>query len=469
VSLQTRPARTPESGGAIKGVARLDNRLSFMDQAGLQLLRATGRAQVMQAVWIYEHPVDFDGLRRFHRNFGYGLLGRLIERSPLPFGRPRWVASLGPPSDIDVTECARPRSELGDWADERAQLPLDPEWGPGWRVAVAPFTDGSTAVSLVVSHYLSDGVGALLAIADAVNGNTADLGYPPPLSRTRFRAVLSDIRETAKGTPEVARTVVAAAKLGLRQRHEPAASSASKPPVISATDGESTVVLPAISIFVDLRDWDARANSLNGTSYSLLAGFAAKLAERLGRQRADGAVTLVIALSDRTGLDDTRANAMLFAPVDLDPKPATTDLTDARITIRQALKTAREIPDETLQLLPLVPLVPRRALKRVVEQFLGTGADLPVSCSNMGDLDPAIGRPDGTDAEYVVLRGVDQNVTRRDLKRAGGQLVLVAARLGGKISIGVIAYQLAAENSRSRLREVAAQTLAEFDLTGVID
>ena len=47
-------------------------------------------------------------------------------------------------------------------------------------------TDGSTAVSLVLSHCLADGFGALLTIIDAVKGNRRDLGYPPPRSRTRF-------------------------------------------------------------------------------------------------------------------------------------------------------------------------------------------------------------------------------------------------------------------------------------------
>ncbi len=439
-----------------------------MDQAGIQLLRATGRGQLMQLVWIYEHPVDFDELRRFHRDFGYGLSGRLIERSPLPFGRHRWVASLGPTTDIDFAEAARPRAEVSDWLDERAQLPVDPECGPGWHLGVLPVTDGSTAITLVGSHCLGDGVAALLSVVEAVIGSRRDLGYPPPRSRTRFRGVLSDLRETARGTPEVARTVVAAGKLGLRHRHEMAESSASKPPAISSADGESPVVLPAISVFVDLQDWDARANSLNGTSYSLLAGFGAKLAERMGRRRADGVVTLHIALNDRTSLDDTRAQAMLFAQVSLDPTPVTTDLTDARTTIRQALKTAREVPDETLQLLPLAPLVPKRALKRVADMFFGSGDDLPVSCSNLGDIDPAVARADGTDAEYVMLRGVDQNVRRADIERAGGQLVVVAGRIGGKVSIGIVAYQPGGENSKPRLRELAAQTLADFDLTGEI-
>ncbi|MGV0660692.1 hypothetical protein ABQE40_19725, partial [Mycolicibacterium pulveris] len=103
-----------------------------MDQAGFQLLRATGRGQLMQMLWIYEHPVDYEGLRRFHRNFGYGLAGRRIERSVLPFGRHRWVSSLGPVADLDIAE-PRSRSEVSDWFDERAQVPVDPEWGPGWH------------------------------------------------------------------------------------------------------------------------------------------------------------------------------------------------------------------------------------------------------------------------------------------------------------------------------------------------
>ncbi|MGX9787675.1 hypothetical protein [Mycobacterium sp. MMS18-G62] len=439
-----------------------------MDQAGLALQRATGTGKLMQVVWIYEHPVDIDELRRFHSNFGYGLAGRRIERSPLPFGRPRWVSSLGPQSPIYFAEHPRPRAEVTDWADERAELPVDPEWGPGWHLAVLPLTDGSTAITLVGSHCLGDGVGALLTIVEAVFGNRRDIGYPPPRSRKRFRAALSDLRESAKGLPEVGRTVVAAGKLGFSHRRELTAPSASTPPTTRAVEDDSTIVVPAISIFIDLPEWDTCAKTLNGTSYSLLAGFAAKLGGHMGRRRADGNVTLLIALNDRTTLEDTRANAMLFAQVSLDPSSVTTDLSDARTAIRQGLKAAREVPDETLQLLPLVPLVPRRALKRVADLFFGSGDDLSVACSNLGDVDPAVGRPDGTDAEYVLVRGVDRNVRRADIERAGGQLVVVAGRIGGKISIGIVAYQPGAENTKTRVRELAARTLSEFGLTGEI-
>ena len=39
----------------------------------------------------------------------------------------------------------------------------------------------------------------------------------------------------------------------------------------------------------------------------------------------------------------------------------------------------------------------------------------------------------------------------------------------GKIFITVDAYQPGAENTKPALRELAARTLAEFDLTGEID
>jgi hypothetical protein len=444
-----------------------DNRLSFTDQLLFLGQRATGQELAMQAVWLYEHAVDFDGLRRFHQNFGYGLFGRRIERSPLPFGRHRWVSSLGPPSEMDIVG-TRPRAELSDWADERVQLPIDPEWGPGWHLGVLPMADGSTAVSLVLSHCLSDGLGALQTIVDAVKGNRRDYGFPSPQSRTRLQAVTTDLRETAQGVPEIARTLVAGAKLAFRRRHEFTRSTSPRQKSIPAAGDDSSVVSPAITIYIDLDEWDARANALGGTSYSLVAGFAAKLGERVGRRRAsDGAVTLHVPISDRIP-DDTRANAASLATITLDPTRVTTDLSEARGVIKQALKALRETPDETLQLLPLTPFIPKRAVKRGSDVVFNLD-DLPVSCSNLGEVDPVVARVDGTDAEYMMLRGVDRHVTRGFLERRGGLLTVLAGRICGKISITVVAYQPGTENSKPALRALAASTLAEFGLTGVIE
>ncbi len=467
--VRIRPARASFDSRASNGDARPDNRLALVDQGFFAGHRAAGQKEVMQVVWVYEHAIDFDGLRRFHHNLGYGLFGRRIERSPLPFGRHRWVSDPGP-SDIDIAECARPRAELSDWADERSQLPADPEWGPGWHLGVLPLTDGSTAVSLVASHYLLDGLGFLGAIVEALLGNTRDLGYPPPRSRTRLRAVVQDARQTARDAPEVARALVAAAKLARRRRHDTAPSPAPRPVALRGGDGDDAVVVPGITIGIDLDDWDARAKALGGTSNTLAAGLTAKLGERMGRRRAgDGAVTLQLPMSERTE-GDTRAIAMSVARVSIDPTRVTTDLRDARTAIKQALKTRRETPDESLQLAPLAPFTPKRTWKRGVDAAFAD-PDRPVVCSNLGDVGSVVGWLDGTHCEYAYARGTRQHVTRQSLERTGGQLQLLSFRTPvlGKIFIHVLAYQPGAENTKPALRELAARTLAEFGLTGEID
>ncbi|WP_234820488.1 wax ester/triacylglycerol synthase domain-containing protein [Mycolicibacterium goodii] len=467
MAIQTRPVRA-----RVRAVdaATPDNRLSFIDQAGFQMLRATGRHQLMQVIWIYEHAVDMDGLRQFHRNFGYGLAGRRIERSRLPFGRHRWVAHPGPQSELAVATTPRPRAEVSDWADEQVQLPIDPEHGPAWHMSVLPVTDGSTAVSLVASHHIGDGIGGVLTLMEAVAGSKRQFGFPPPQSQPTRRAIATELRQTARDLPELGRTACRAVKLLRRRGAELIRSARTERNTAPRTTSNEPVSIPAISVYVDVDDWDRRATDLGGNSYSLLAGFGAKLGERMNRANAQtGVVTLSIALNERTSFEDTRALAMTFASARVDPRPCTSDLTGVRTTIRQAIETARSTTDEALELLPLIPLVPRRALQGLGGLFFGSPADLPVYCSNLGDVDPAVGRADGTNAEYVVMRGVDQNVTRGDIESMGGQLVLVSARVNGKISIGVVAYQLDAENSKPRLRELAALTLKDFGLAGVID
>ncbi|AMO59804.1 Fatty acyl-AMP ligase FadD28 and polyketide synthase [Mycolicibacterium phlei] len=442
-----------------------DNRLSFTDQLLFLGQRATGQELAMQAVWIYDRPVDLDGVRRFHENFGYGLFGRRIEPSPLPIGRHRWVTSTGPQTTLDI-EDPRPRDELSDWVDERVRLPLDPEWGPTWHLGVLPMTDGSSAVSLVLSHCLADGFGALLTIVDGIKGNRRDYGYPAAGSRTRLRAATEDLRLTVRGLPEVGRTLVAGARLGFRRRGELLKPKAARPAPVP--DGDTEVVAPAVTVYVDLDQWDARAAALNGNTHSLAAGLAAKIAERAGRARgSDGAVTLQVPIADR-GADDTRANAANIATVCIDPAGVTRDLSDARQVLKQSIAAIRESPDETLQLLPLTPFIPKRAVRRGSEAVFNF-ADLPVSFSNLGEVDPVVARLDGTDADRMILRGVDRRVTKEFLEHRGGLLTVLTARVCGKMSVTIVAYRPGARNTKAELRELAAKVLAEFDLTGVIE
>ena len=435
--------------------------------------RVTGPKQVMQVLWVYEHPIDFDGLRRFHHNLGSSLLGRRIERSPLPFARYRWVLDRGP-SGIDVAEQARPRAEVSDWADERSQLPVDPESGPSWHLGVLPLTDGSTAVSLVISHYVLDGLGLVVTGIEAIMGNTRDLGYPPPRSRTRLRALVEDARETARQAPDIGRALVAAAKQARDHRQDIARPQPSHAPALRAGDGDSVadpvVVVPTVTVLVDLADWDARAEALGGTSKTLVAGFVAKFGDHLGRRRADDhTVTLQLPISIRTE-GDMRANALSFARVSVDPTRVTTDLSDVRTEIKQALATLAETPDEEAsRVASLIPFIPRRVLKRLSELEHTVLSDaLPVLCSNLGDMGSVVCHLDGSDAEFVTGRLTFQNLTRQWLERMGGLMTVQSWRLHSRIVVSIGAYQPGAENTRLAVRELAARTLDDFNLTGEI-
>ncbi|WP_319436444.1 hypothetical protein [Mycobacterium sp. RTGN5] len=445
--------------------AAQDHRLEFFDQTAFEMMRATGRGQLMQCVWVYEHSVDIEGLRRFHRNIAQSLGGRHIERSPLPFGRPRWVKPDHAPSEIQFNETPRPRAELMEWADELGSLPIDPEHGPTWYLVVQPLTDGSTAVSMVASHVIGDGTGAGLAIFEAVTGNIRDPGYDRPGARARRQALAADARQVIRDLPETRRALAKGAKLVWGKRRELAQSRKTR----ADQPIEEFVSVPSVAVIVDIAEWDARAASLGGNGYSLLVGFTAKLAERLGRRRrSDGAVTLVIAINLRESLEDDRALAMAFANATVDPEKVTVDLTESRTVVRESRQMAKNQTDPTMELLPLMPWLPKAAVKGVAELLFSYSEDLPVSCSNLGDLPPQIAQVDGTTAELVILRALDQNVTMQEMQRSHGQLVVVSARVNGKVSISIEAYEIGADNSKQRLRDLAEATLAEFGLTAVI-
>ena len=198
---------------------------------------------------------------------------------------------------------------------EQANTPLDNEHGPTWRLAVLPFDDGGTGLSLVISHVLTDGVGFTTALADAASGRDEAVTWAPARSRRRWSALRRDARQAALDMPSVAQAIGAAARMVWRARRASAAAPESAP---SSAPNEQ-LDLPAATVFVDTREWDACAQSLGGTSNSLLAGFAAKFAQRVGRVTADeGLAQLSMPINQRTD-GDTRANAVGNIDLTVDP------------------------------------------------------------------------------------------------------------------------------------------------------
>jgi mycoketide-CoA synthase len=456
----------PAAPVSTRGDEPVDNRLAHLDQAAFLALRAVHGA-LIQVTWIYDRAVNVDGLRRFHRNLGCGLLGRRIERSPLPFARDRWV--LPPASEeIDFAATPRRRADVSAWADERARLPIDPEWGPGWHLGVLPLEDGGTAVSLVATHTIVDAGGFIQAIADAAEGRTPNLGYPPAGSRTRRRALREDLQQTVKELPDIAQALVAVARRARRDRKELKSSIEAAPPSPRTASNDQAVEVPALIAYIDLAEWDARAKSLGASSNSLVAGVACRLAVRVGRVHDDGTLTLRIPVTLRTK-DDTRGNALTSVDVTVDPTHAATDLGEMHVKITHAILAAMENSnDESLAPLALAAMTPKRVVRKLAGMAAG-GASLPVTCSNVGDLSPAANRPDGTDADYAYLRNLEPDIKKSTLEAMGGQLFLGSGRGRGKMFIRISAYLLGRPNTKSELREVVSRTFAEFELNAEID
>lgn len=443
----------------------VDSTLAYIDQGSFLGLRALGRGPLAQYAWIYEHPIDLDAVRRFHRNLGHGLLGRRVERSPLPFARDRWVTWRGP-ADIDLAATARPRGEVMAWLDEQLRIPIDPEAGPSWRVAVLPLTEGGAAITLIASHTVCDGLALTQAVNQAASGETWELGYPPPGARTRGQALRQDAAAFLREIPEIGTAVVAAVKLARNNAKDFASSVGRSGPAPTKLDGAALVTVPAVAAYIDEAQWQSRMESLGGTSNSLFAGIGAKLGQVFGRVDDDGLVRLQFPVSERTE-GDTRANALTGMTLMINPADVTTSLSDVRAELKRNLTALSEARFELLGPVALAPLVPPGLARRLEGMALGAGA--PVGCSNLGKLPAAVNRPDGTDAEYLVLRQIESRTTADILDRLGGTLFLASGQVNGKVSLSLSAWQPGGPNSRDQLKATFARVLDDFGLTATIE
>jgi hypothetical protein len=437
----------------------MSNALDLVDQTIFRIERAAGVTNLIQCVWAYDRGIDIDGLRRFHHHLQQGRLSRRIERSPLPFGRHRWVSPNGQP-ELEIVATARPRDEFDAWLTEQANTPLDPEHGPGWHLALLPFIDGGAGVSLVASHCITDGVGFCEAVADAVSRHESTICWPVAGSRRRWQVLREDARQTVRDIPAIGRALAAAAQF---VRHNLGAGSATPPPP-ARFGADERITLSTATIFADAEEWDARADSLGGTSNTLLAAFAARLAQRMGRVTTNGSVTLTMPINERTA-GDTRANAITNVDITVDPAPATTDLREIRTATMQALIRSKEEPDERWTLTPLVLLVPERLGKRWVGAATNSAAS--VGASNVGAVDPAVNRPDGTDADYFVMKSLSSGMTTAMMHQLGGLLSLLSGRAHGRVFVSVVAYQPDRSNSNDRLQQHVSNALSDFSLTAV--
>lgn len=436
---------------------QVDNLLDPVDQAMFEFGRATGVNVLIQCAWVYDRAIDIDGIRRFHDHLQRGRISRRIERSPLPFGRHRWI-SPNSSHELEIFATARRREDFDKWLNEQANtITLDPETGPGWHLAVLPFADGGAGASLLVPHCITDGLGLVQAVAHAALGVDDTVHWPCAGSRRLWSAVREDARQILRDRRATGRAVATVARSARQSRTTAAAPSTVETPAYSV--GGIPLTVPTATMLIDAEAWEARAQSFGGTSNALLVGLTARLAEMRGRKTPDGAVAVRIPRNERIP-DDTRGNATRPVDITLAPEFITTDLREIRTTVKQALIRHQELPDVDRAVMSLVPLVPKRLLKQIAGN--GTG----VIATHLGALDPAVTRLDGTDADQYAMKMHYVGVTAEYMHRFGGLQIVASGTANGQVFLMVHAYQPSRPNSSDELRHDLSTVLKEFSLTG---
>lgn len=439
-----------------------DSFVPYVDEA-LYLAHTQGQQAVVQGLYYYRRPVDLDALRRFHAHLEHSLLGRLIRPATLPFGRAHWVTAPGSP--LDLCERELPPSALRAWADAEVDRPLDPARGPGWRLSLQPFTDGSTAISLVVSHCLADGMAAITAISEAARAERRILHYPSSERPSRpLRTAMDEIRRFSRDLPDITRALRQLVVVGARVARESMAGArkATAPPARTTAQAPGTVTLPSVSFKVDAATWKTSARARRVNRATVIAALTAAFAARLGRTRRD-AVLVLLPFNTRRNAADAGANRVALASM----RVAISSLDGPLRLLQDALRDARERamsgPDELSTLASLVPFLPARLLAPALRLALDS-ADLPVTCSYLGTLPPATSRIDGADADWYFPRGVDRCLEVRDIEARRGLATVFASTVPERLILTFVAYQPGVVTSPGELRALVEPLLATFGL-----
>jgi diacylglycerol O-acyltransferase len=447
-------------GGTSDSDAGADDVLCYMDQGSFVALRALGRGPVVQVTWLYPRAIDEAAVREFGERLSGGLLGRLLQRSPLPWGRHRWVANPVP-GPVTWFRDPLPRERLPELRRLLLDLPVDPERGPGWRLAVQALEGGGCALTMLVSHTIADMRAVSLAIADAVAGRPLDHGFPAPSWRWSPVMLARDSVESLRALPDVC---CALAALVRRSRKERAGLPASSPRVRSRLDRfEPAVDAPLVPVVMDAGACQQRASDLGVASSTLIMAFAVRLAFRIGRVDASGRVKLVLPVSDRrTG--DRRGNALRSITVMADPDACRNDPHALQRDFKAALASLNQHGDDLSPLFPLIPYVPLWLVRRLEQEALGAG--LPVGCSLVGELPLDVNRPCG---EALLLQATPlERYTASDLARLGGFLFIACYRVNGQLLCNVSGYVPNHVTSYAELMPFVRDALADVGLCGTI-
>lgn len=442
--------------------------LGFADQGMYLAHKAGGQHAVIQMLWRYRRPVDMAGLERFADRLARGRLARLVRPAVLPFGRHRWGTAPVPMPALTVGKTVLAPAALWHWADAQVERPLDPALGPGWTLSAQGFSDGSTVVSLVVSHCIADGTVVALAVTEAVKG----VVVPPPCrggAEDRAgtgRALAGEVIRLLRDMPATLRALAGLVRVARARRREPAAvPPPACAPLAAGGEGDAKVAFASVSLCVPLAEWDGRARQRDGNRLALLVAVTAAFAEALGRV-SDGKAKLVLPVSQREARSEGGGNRVALARMDIAVAEVRGSLRKLRRPVQGLLVRARREADPLSDLLPLVPFVPERAFSAAGQLALGAAGDMPVTCSYLGDWQTEGLCIDASQADSFCFRGVDRAVTRRAMEARRGVATLLSGASPESLYLNFVAYQPGGVTTTGALRALVDGLMDEFGIAG---
>ncbi|AKE88979.1 hypothetical protein A4U64_17820 [Rhodococcus sp. WB1] len=409
------------------------NRLSVVDEIFLHRHRGLGMPVALQGLWRTGDTVGAPLLISLHDALGRSPLGRRVVRPHVPGARPRLEPGHHsyplryPPEPI-------PAADVLAWADQQAEVDVNPELGPGWALTATRVEGGGTVVSLVCSHVLADARGLIDAVADAL----AERIRPSDPAR------VSDVRDAARLVRRVAR--------GMRRaRWSPATEKPPRPRPIRSP--ARTALLD-----VDATAWDTAANAAGGTPNSLFLALAAGIAHRAG---LDWPLRIAVPVDGRTaapGLpDDGAGNGVTMTEVVVDASDTPASI---RHRARAAYTRRREgaphgLPDEVLQLLP----------DRLAARLAAGAGERDLLCSNIGPLPPVLDGFGPHRTTGVATRAVHPGLATARASTST-RLAAYLCRQGDRYTLALVALDDEHFPTRAALRADTDAELAAHGLHG---
>nr|WP_308646260.1 hypothetical protein [Nocardia farcinica] len=433
-------------------------RLGVVDEIFLRTHRGMGTPIALQGLWRTADPVDPVLLERVHAALAVGELGRRVVRPRVPGARRGWRPNVrAHPLVLEP----RPVADLLGWADGQG-FDLDPEFGPGWRLAAAPLPDGGTVVALTCSHALADARGLVIAVDRALarahvpaDGN--DLGAAPATPSSSRADTADAAAEWADALHQwttviggTARAALSALRPGRRgapggDRHRGGA------PQQCRSDTGNVVAHPVHSVVaaVDAATWDRVAAETGGTANSLFIHLVAQVLLASGFPRDELTASLPVDTRDEPRVANDLA--MTSIVVRRSDTPATVRA-KARAAYERRMTAPAGLPEEILQVVP----------DRVAHAMARGAGERDILCSNIGDLPDSLLTLGESRCTGVAARAIHPGLDAptRPRTRLSGYL----CRIGGDYTLCLVALDPPGIDSPAALRDAAVRVGAELRL-----